>query len=202
MLRHNRNNAKIPVDRAGKYELVGGKHHEKDVFLLFDTACIYEIVCLNYFLKFTGSETIFCSVRGSDITSMEGYRIGIDCKISDIELSNIRSLIIPGGDVSNMRNEEVYSLFRKAKERNVIIGGICAGVDILDESGILSNIQSTHSTDVDCIGDRNIVTSRANGYVDFAIEMGKMLELLRTNRICRKPFLLEISPEYTVNLSL
>lgn len=64
-----------------------------------------------------------------------------------------------------------------AKERNVIIGGICAGVDILDESGILSNIQSTHSTDVDCIGDRNIVTSRANGYVDFAIEMGKMLEL-------------------------
>lgn len=58
-----------------------------------------------------------------------------------------------------------------------------------DESGILSNIQSTHSTDVDCIGDRNIVTSRANGYVDFAIEMGKMLELLRTNRICRKPFL-------------
>ncbi len=108
---------------------------------------------------------------------MEGYRIGIDCKISDIELSNIRSLIIPGGDVSNMRNEEVYSLFRKAKERNVIIGGICAGVDILDESGILSNIQSTHSTDVDCIGDRNIVTSRANGYVDFAIEMGKMLEL-------------------------
>lgn len=150
---------------------------KKDVFLLFDTACIYEIVCLNYFLKFTGSETIFCSVRGSDITSMEGYRIGIDCKISDIELSNIRSLIIPGGDVSNMRNEEVYSLFRKAKERNVIIGGICAGVDILDESGILSNIQSAHSTDVDCIGDRNIVTSRANGYVDFAIEMGKMLEL-------------------------
>ena len=60
---------------------------KKDVFLLFDTACIYEIVCLNYFLKFTGSETIFCSVRGSDITSMEGYRIGIDCKISDIELS-------------------------------------------------------------------------------------------------------------------
>lgn len=162
---------------------------KKDVFLLFDTACIYEIVCLNYFLKFTGSETIFCSVRGSDITSMEGYRIGIDCKISDIELSNIRSLIIPGGDVSNMRNEEVYSLFRKAKERNVIIGGICAGVDILDESGILSNIQSTHSTDVDCIGDRNIVTSRANGYVDFAIEMGKMLELFEDEQDLQKPFL-------------
>ena len=31
---------------------------KKDVFLLFDTACIYEIVCLNYFLKFTGSDSL------------------------------------------------------------------------------------------------------------------------------------------------
>ena len=42
---------------------------------------------------------------------MEGCRIGIDCKISDIELSNIRRLIIPGGDVSIKRNEEVIKSF-------------------------------------------------------------------------------------------
>ena len=36
----------------------------KDIVLLFDTACIYEIVTLNYFLKFTGAEITFCSLNG------------------------------------------------------------------------------------------------------------------------------------------
>ena len=32
----------------------------KDIVLLYDNCCIYEIVILNYFLKCTGSDLIFC----------------------------------------------------------------------------------------------------------------------------------------------
>ena len=62
-------------------------------------------------------------------------------------------------------------------DKKVIIAGICAGVDILDKAGILKNISSTISSDLDCVHDENIVTARANAYVDFAIEVGKTLEL-------------------------
>ena len=66
---------------------------------------------------------------------------------------------------------------RDLKERNVLIAGICAAVDVLDDSGILQNVRSTHSTNEDLVNDKNIITARANAYVDFAIEVAKELEL-------------------------
>ena len=66
---------------------------------------------------------------------------------------------------------------RELKKRNVVIGGICAGVDLLDNAGILCDVKSTHSTDEDFVNDKNIITARANAYVDFAIEVAKKLEL-------------------------
>ena len=33
----------------------------KTVVLLYNTSCIYEIVILNYFLKYTGKEIVFVS---------------------------------------------------------------------------------------------------------------------------------------------
>ncbi len=38
-------------------------------------------------------------------------------------------------------------------------------------------IDSTHSTDLDVVVCDNIITARANGYVDFAIETAKELNL-------------------------
>jgi len=58
-----------------------------------------------------------------------------------------------------------------------LVAGICAGVDVLDKAGLLKNIRSTKSGDFDCIRDGNIVTARANAYVDFAIEAAKALDL-------------------------
>lgn len=149
----------------------------KDIVLLFNTACVYEIVTLNYFLNFTGSETMFCSLDGEKITSMEGYRVEVDAKLSDIDIENVRCVIVPGGDVSSIKNEQVFEFLRQARAMGKIIGGICAGVDVLDEAGVLKGIQSTHSTELDYVCDDHVVTARANAYTDFAIEMGKELQL-------------------------
>lgn len=48
---------------------------------------------------------------------------------------------------------------------------------MLDCAGILHDGNSTHSADLDIVRDKHIITARANAYVDFAIEVGKELEL-------------------------
>lgn len=149
----------------------------KDVVLLFDTACIYEIVVLNYFLKATEAEMVFCSVDGKSITATEGYVINVDTKLSEINISDIRSIIVPGGDVSNILKDEVYRFLRDIKEKGKVAAGICAGTTVLEKAGILQGIQSTHSTDSDVVRDNHIITARPNAYVDFAIEVGKELAI-------------------------
>lgn len=149
----------------------------KDVVLLYDNCCIYEIVILNYFLKCTGSDLVFCSIDGGMVKAMEGYSIRADAALRDIGLSQVRSFIVPGGEIVNINQDIVYDCLKTLGGMGALIAGICAGVDVLDRAGLLKDIHSTHSGDFDCIRDGNIVTARANAYVDFAIETAKALDL-------------------------
>ncbi len=150
----------------------------KDVVLLYDGCCIYEIVILNYFLKVTGGELVFCSLQGRTVRAMEGYSINADLPLEEVELSDIRSFIVPGGEIKNIDDAVVMDIIGRLHQKNVLIAGICAGVDVLDKAGILKDIRSTHSvTQEDCVRDGNVITARANAYVDFAIEAAKALDL-------------------------
>ena len=150
---------------------------EKDVVLLYPGCCIYEIVILTYFLKCTGSDVVYCSVDGGAIEAMEGYSVNADCCLNDVKLCKLRSFIIPGGDAAQIEQDVVFKMLCKLNGRNIWIGAICAGVDVLEKAGILKGRRFTRNADADCIRDGNIITARANAYVDFAIEMGKALEL-------------------------
>lgn len=150
----------------------------KDVVLLYDGCCIYEIVILNYFLKVTGGELVFCSLQGRTVRAMEGYSINADLPLEEVELSDVRSFIVPGGEITNIDDAVVMDIIGRLHQKNVLIAGICAGVDVLDKAGILKDIRSTHSvTQEDCVRDGNVITARANAYVDFAIEAAKALDL-------------------------
>ncbi len=146
-------------------------------FLIYEDCCFYEIVILSYFMKFTNQEMRFCTPDGKGITCMEGFRVDADLSIDELDLSNVKSLILTGGNINNVRSERLTKLFLEANEKGVLIGAICAGVDILEEAGLLRGIISTHSTELDAVTDRNIITARANAYVDFAIEVAKKQEL-------------------------
>ena len=148
-----------------------------DIILLYDDCCIYEIVILNYFMKLTKCEMLLCSAQNRTIRAMEGYSINCDISIDELDCSTVRSFIVPGGDIANIDHENVLDMLKKLNDREVIIGGICAGVDILKKAGILEGICSTHSSDYDCVSDGNVITARPNAYVDFAIEVGKALNL-------------------------
>ena len=52
----------------------------KDVFLLYDTSCFFEIVILNYFMSLTECKIIYCSLDGQPVRAMEGYSVNADMK--------------------------------------------------------------------------------------------------------------------------
>jgi len=149
----------------------------KSVVLLFNTSCVYEIVILNYFLKFTGKDVVFTSLDGKSITSMEGYSMNVDKKLSEIDFKDVELMIVPGGDISEISSSYVYDYLNKVKDNGGLISAICAGVDVLDNAGILKGIDSTHSTEQNFVVTDSVITSRANTYVDFAIEVAKKMDL-------------------------
>ncbi len=149
----------------------------KDVVLLYDDCCIFEIVILNYFLKATGSELIFCSMDGKAVRVTEGYSMNADMTLEKMDWTDVRSFIVPGGEIANIDDARVTDIIAGLHKKKVLIAGICAGVEVLDKAGILKGIRSTISTGEDCVKDGNVITARANAYVDFAIESGKALNL-------------------------
>ncbi len=151
----------------------------KDVFLVYDNSCFYEIVVLNYFLKFTGSDMVLCSLDGKAVKTMEGYSVNVDMAFDDVDWNSVRSFVVTGGMVTNVDKKEVRAKIVELKNKGVLIAGICAGVDLLDNSGILEGIKSTHNTHENVVNDSRVITARANGYVDFAIEVAKELNLFK-----------------------
>lgn len=147
--------------------------------ILFNTSCIFEVVILNYFLKYNDKEVVFISIDGEPIVATEGYSINVDKSIIEAEAKDFELIVVPGGDISDVDNSEVYEFLNDAYNNKSVIAGICAGVDLLEKSGILSNVNSIHNKDTDVVVDGNIITSRANAYVDFAIEVGKIMNLFK-----------------------
>ena len=149
----------------------------KDVFLVYDKCCFYEIVILNYYMSFSNCDMVFCSLDGNPIKAMEGFSVNVDMSLKDLDKEQIRSFIVPGGNIAEINNTEVINYLQDLKSKEVLIAAICAGVDVLDNAGILQDVKSTHSIDEDFVSDKNIITARANAYVDFAIEVAKKLDL-------------------------
>lgn len=149
----------------------------KDVFLVYDKCCFYEIVILNYYMSFSNCDMVFCSLDGNPVKAMEGFSVNVDMSLKDLDKEQIRSFIVPGGNIAEIHNTEVMNYLQDLKSKEVLIAAICAGVDVLDNAGILQDVKSTHSIDEDFVSDKNIITARANAYVDFAIEVAKKLDL-------------------------
>lgn len=149
----------------------------KTVALLYNSCCIYEIVILNYFLQYAGKDVVFVSRDGKPIHAMEGYTIHVSDKLLNISPKDVELMIVPGGTISEIDHPEVWGYLADVRFNGGRIAAICAGVDILDHAGILETIESTHSCDPDVVTDGNVITARANGYVDFAIETAKQMDL-------------------------
>lgn len=149
----------------------------RDVFLIYDGCCFYEIVTLCYFMRYAGCDLVFCAPEKKPVRAMEGFTVQPDLSLEELDCRQVRSLIVPGGRVLAINRPEIHDLLRTVRDQQGLIAGICAGVDVLDDAGILENIRSTHSSDEDLVCADNVITARANAYVDFAIKTAEVLGL-------------------------
>ena len=158
---------------------------------IYDTFAQFEVVLANYILKHKG-EVITFGIDDEKVTSSEEFITVPHKSIDELDVDDIDLLVIPGGDPSQVNEKEkLYSLIKEVNKKDKLIGAICAAPVHLAKASILNNIKFTTTLDINSIDefnednfidnnvviDENIITAKASGYVDFAIELGKQVEV-------------------------
>ena len=98
-------------------------------------------------------------------------------RLDSADPKDVELLVIPGGDIEKIDTPDVWKYLKSVHDLGGRIAAICAGVDVVEHAGLLEGIESTLSGEKDVVTSDRITTSRANGYVDFAIEVAKQMEL-------------------------
>lgn len=160
----------------------------KTYILVYEDFAQFEVILASYFLK-TRGEVITVGLTDNVVTSSEGFKIVPDITIDEVVAKEVEVFLVPGGNPFNIfEYSKVYEILRELNAMNKTIGALCAGVIHLGKAGVLTNKSYATSIDLNdfkdlasqgyidknVVIDGNIITAKATGYVDFAIEIGKM----------------------------
>ncbi|WP_097004545.1 DJ-1/PfpI family protein [Lacrimispora amygdalina] len=141
---------------------------------LYQETSFFEVDLVAYFMKTVGNVNILADDK-SMIETNEGVRIVVDLSINEISAEEIDVLVICGGNTDNINKlSELNHLIRECKKIDKVIGGICAGRDIVAEA-LCIEANSHHTQTL----DGNIVLSPGNEYVDFALAIGKAANIYK-----------------------
>ena len=160
--------------------------------LVYDTCALFEVTVLSYLMSTVG-EVKYVGVSREKIVTFEGITIEPDVQLSEIDISDIDLLVVPGGNAQFLiNNDHLCIMLRKTYENNGIIAAICSGVVQLAYSGIIGSRKFTTSVeidelpleqsvyiDADVVVDGNIVTAKAKAFVEFGIEVGKIMNIYK-----------------------
>ena len=138
-----------------------------------------------------------------------GLQIVPQLPFEEVNTADYVALLVPGGNPDEIVGKtHVQKLIREFHTADLIIGGICAGVLVLADSGILKGQTITHNytekfapievvnftkqfwADVNykeslCITSGNIVTAMPNGYVEFAVELALKLNVIPPDKAAK-----------------
>lgn len=151
----------------------------------------FEVVLAAYFFKSVGDVEIV-GLTDDVVESAEGFPTKPHRVLADLSVEEVEVFIVPGGDPAALENKgEFYDFLAKLKGSECCIGAICAGPLHLARAGILDGRKFTTSLDPAAmpefakgefvqelaVVDRNIVTANPEGYVDFALELGRLMDI-------------------------
>jgi len=167
--------------------------------LIYNDFAFHGIGLLVYLMKQSNKcNLIYFSDDGNSVVSKEGVSVNADCAISDLELDACDALIIPGGTPAFLeRVKGINPLINYFKQKNKLIAGMCASGIQLAKAGVLDFIHYTNSNDLSLyipvgaafpekrlvVVDKNIITARGKGFVDFTMAVLKYLEVESDERI-------------------
>lgn len=160
--------------------------------LVYEGFTEFEVILANYFIK-TKGEIISVGINNDEVVnSFEGFQIKPNISINELNINDVEILIIPGGDPKDvLKCTKLKDLLIELNDRNVIIASICSGTIHVANASILDGRKYTSAfnleemtplsngvlIDSNVVRDENIITAKPNGYVDFAIEVAKALNI-------------------------
>ena len=163
----------------------------KTHLLLFEGYVSFEIMLASYFMK-TQGEIVTVALDRGPLRSYEGLSVNPDTLFTELNPAEVELLIIPGGDVTSLLDRQSLFEWLRALDRNgSALAAICAGTLLLGKAGVLAGRSFTtnaetemrtitsegHYMDSNVVVDGRLVTAKAQGYVDFGIELGKVMEI-------------------------
>lgn len=164
----------------------------KTFVLIYDGFRQFEVVLVCYFMKASQSEIITVALDERDISSFEGFHTQPHKLLSEVHADEVDLFVIPGGDPKTIYNTPILNTFlTELHEKGTYIAAICGAPVHLAKAGILNGRQFTTSVikehqddfkggvlkDENVVIDGNIITAKPNAYVDFAIEVGKIMDI-------------------------
>lgn len=144
----------------------------KTYIYLYQEVSLFEIDLVAFFFKTKGD--VYIVTEGDEVIhTNEGIRVMADKKIGEISKEDIDVLVICGGYTENIKDvRSVQKLIRECNTEKKVIGGICAGSEIVAKAlEINSNVDKT------IVFDNRVVLSPGNEYVDFALTLGKVANI-------------------------
>lgn len=116
------------------------------VVLLYPGCTIAEVIEIATRLKGDEVEVSFVSVGGGDVIDQSGLIMVPDRPIDEVDRSRVECVIVPGGDPEEIiGNRAVRSLLTAVADSRGVVAGICAGVLVLADAGILRGRHITHN---------------------------------------------------------
>lgn len=171
----------------------------KIALFYYDGFAEFEIV-LASLLFHREHDIISIALENREYKSEECQRFCVDQVIKDVDVDSVDLLVIPGGDPAPLvGNQELKSFIEKLVSRNKRVGAICGGASLLAGLGILEGRKCTGNTfgvrpgddeykyysgamlsDEYVVVDGNIITAQGQAYVEFAVELGRQMGLIKS----------------------
>lgn len=165
---------------------------KKALLFLFDGYCEFEITPAISMLRGT-HEIITFAMDKTPKLSEAGLLTLPTLSVREIKIVDYEALIIPGGDLKPIaKAEELFQLVNDFHQAGKTVSAICSGVFVLAKAGVLQHVLYTvtlakYQRDFlggfpeqnfvykPVVASGNILTAQGHAYVQFGIELNKML---------------------------
>lgn len=164
----------------------------KALFFLYEGYVDWEISPLSYILSETNVE-IETTAFSKEVRHCGNFNITVDKLVDECHVMDYDILIIPGGDPEPLLNDKkLQQLIQAFDKNNKWVAAICGASTFLGSSSVLRNRMYSTSIDISKFPDsfdpkyksradltvcENLITAEGNAYVEFAVEVGKQLDL-------------------------
>ncbi|OWR27140.1 thij/pfpi family protein [Saccharibacillus sp. O23] len=163
----------------------------KTYILVYNDFAQFEVVLAANLMK-TAGEIVTVGLSPEPVVSQEGFRIVPHTTIERVEACAVDLFIVPGGDLKQIsRLSEVENLLKAVQACGGKVGAICSGSLLALEAGLArgrkytsplpagSDVVAGDRVDLPVVADGGLVTAQAYGYVDFALELGRLTGIYR-----------------------